>query len=130
MVKCLVCGKEFENGFGPEICPACLGDVQSESSQPARPEEYNSGYGMFIGCKLPDGLTLGNEFDTSNANDMSAMFAECRIPRFKVKGIGNCPSMSASEYEESARSIVRKNKIKSALNALLDLIDRSNENEA
>ena len=53
-----------------------------------------------------------------------------KIPRFKIKGIGNCPSMSASEYEESARSIVRKNKIKSALNALLDLIDRSNEKEA
>ena len=52
-----------------------------------------------------------------------------RIPRFKIKGVGNCPSMSASEYVESARSIVRKNKIKSALNALLDLIDRSNEKE-
>lgn len=33
-------------------------------------------------------------------------------------------------WGESARSIVRKNKIKSALNALLDLIDRPNENEA
>ena len=29
MVKCLVCGKEFENGFGPEICPACLGDKET-----------------------------------------------------------------------------------------------------
>lgn len=32
MVKCLVCGKEFENGFGPEICPACLDDKEPESN--------------------------------------------------------------------------------------------------
>lgn len=24
MVKCLVCGKEFDNGFGPEICAECM----------------------------------------------------------------------------------------------------------
>ena len=109
MVKCLVCGKEFENGFGPEICPVCLGDEQSEHEQQFIPEEYKSHYsgvfgecdydtrmfkvfkgfkfnpnikflcykhncglqpyipegytsccGMFKGCKLPKGFTLGD----------------------------------------------------------------------
>ena len=49
MVKCLICGKEFENGFGPEICPECLGDVQPASSKPVIPEEYKAHYSGTFG---------------------------------------------------------------------------------
>ena len=50
-----------------------------------------------------------------------------KIPRFKEKGIGHCPSISALEYEESVRSIKRRNKVKRMINAILDLIDKPNE---
>lgn len=52
-----------------------------------------------------------------------------KIPRFKEKGIGHCPSMSALEYEESVRSIKRRNKAKRTFNAIIDLIDKPDENE-
>lgn len=52
-----------------------------------------------------------------------------KIPRLKEKGIGHCPSMSALEYEESVRSIKRRNKAKRTLNVILDLIDKPDENE-
>lgn len=35
---------------------------------------------MFRECILPDGTTLGNDFDTSEVIDMQGMFAECEIP--------------------------------------------------
>ena len=51
MVKCLVCGEEFENGFGPEICPTCLGGEQQENKPPVIPEEYKAHYsGVFGEC--------------------------------------------------------------------------------
>lgn len=132
MVKCLICGKEFENGFGPEICPECLGDVQPASSQPASskpvipeeykahysgtfgecdydtrmfrevkdfngitllsynhncglqpyvPEGYNSCYGMFKSCRLPEGFSLGDNFDTSHVTNMYGMFMFCVLPK-------------------------------------------------
>ena len=129
MVKCLICGKEFDNGFGPEICPMCLGDEQSEHEQQFIPEEYKAHYsgvfgecdydtrmfkvfkgfkfnpnikflcykyncglqpyipegytsccGMFKGCKLPKGFTLGDNFNTINVIDMRSMFEDCEIP--------------------------------------------------
>ena len=52
-----------------------------------------------------------------------------KIPRFKEKSIGYCPSMSSSEYEECVRSIERKNNVKRTLNAILDLIDKPDEKE-
>lgn len=53
-----------------------------------------------------------------------------KIPRFKEKGIGHCPSISALEYEESVRSIKRRNKAKRTFNAIIDLIDKPDENES
>ena len=51
MVKCLICGKEFENGFGPEICPECRTDKQTESRQSVIPEEHKKHYkGSFGEC--------------------------------------------------------------------------------
>ncbi len=35
---------------------------------------------MFNNCKLPEGFTLGDKFDTSNVTDMSNMFNDCKLP--------------------------------------------------
>lgn len=35
---------------------------------------------MFCGCKLPDGFTLGDKFDTSNVKCMLDMFCKCELP--------------------------------------------------
>ena len=39
----------------------------------------NTSY-MFSNCKLPEGFTLGDNFDTSNVVDMSFMFYNCILP--------------------------------------------------
>ena len=36
--------------------------------------------GMFNGCKLPAGFTLGDKFDTSNVSSMWNMFCKCELP--------------------------------------------------
>ena len=131
MVKCLICGKEFENGFGPEICPECLGDAQPASSQPAIPDEYkahysgtfgecdydtrmfrevkgfslsknitllsynhncglqpyvpegyNSCYGMFKSCRLPEGFSLGDNL----TRHMLQICMECLCSVCYLKG--------------------------------------------
>lgn len=37
-------------------------------------------YNMFSNCELPDGFSLGEHFDTSNGTDMSYMFNGCSLP--------------------------------------------------
>lgn len=37
-------------------------------------------YNMFSNCELPDGFSLGEHFDTSNVTDMSYMFNRCSLP--------------------------------------------------
>lgn len=37
-------------------------------------------YNMFSNCELPDGFSLGEHFDTSNVTDMSYMFNGCSLP--------------------------------------------------
>lgn len=37
-------------------------------------------YNMFSNCELPDGFSLGKHFDTSNVTDMSGMFFGCKLP--------------------------------------------------
>ncbi|HBW55294.1 MAG TPA: hypothetical protein DEF65_10990 [Lachnospiraceae bacterium] len=35
---------------------------------------------MFRGCILPEGFTIGNDFDTSEVVDMQGMFQDCEMP--------------------------------------------------
>ena len=35
---------------------------------------------MFSYCKLPEGFSLGERFDTSNVTDMARMFKDCNLP--------------------------------------------------
>lgn len=35
---------------------------------------------MFLSCKLPKGFTLGDKFDTSNVTNMNSMFSHCKLP--------------------------------------------------
>lgn len=37
-------------------------------------------YCMFNKCRLPEGFTLGDKFDTSNVTDMGCMFNGCKLP--------------------------------------------------
>ena len=47
------------------------------------------------------------------------------LPRFKETKIGQPSSaMNMSEYEESVRSIERRNRLKRTFNNLLDIIDK------
>ena len=48
-------------------------------------EDFNTGKvtdmeHMFSCCKLPKGFSLGKHFDTSNVTIMSGMFRSCRLP--------------------------------------------------
>lgn len=52
-----------------------------------------------------------------------------KLPRFKERVFGHCPSMSASELEECQRSNERKNAIKRGLNKILDKIDPPSKDE-
>lgn len=36
---------------------------------------------MFYRCSMPEGLSLGENFDTSSVTDMYAMFAFCKMPK-------------------------------------------------
>lgn len=36
---------------------------------------------MFCDCKLPEGFTLGENFDTSKVTSMTGMFSVCRLPQ-------------------------------------------------
>lgn len=36
---------------------------------------------MFLECSLPEGFSLGDKFDTSNVKDMSFMFRTCYLPK-------------------------------------------------
>ena len=42
-------------------------------------EGYIDTRGVFEGCELPEGFTLGDKFDTSNVINMDSMFAECSL---------------------------------------------------
>lgn len=35
---------------------------------------------MFAGCKLPEGFSLGEHFDTSKVTNMRGMFESCKLP--------------------------------------------------
>ena len=37
--------------------------------------------GMFLGCELPDGFTLGDKFDTSKVINMASMFRACELSK-------------------------------------------------
>lgn len=58
---------------------------------------------MFSRCKLPDGFTLGDKFDTSNVKCMLDMFCECRLPAGFTLGdkfnTSNVESMSSMFYK-------------------------------
>lgn len=35
---------------------------------------------MFSGCEMSEGISLGDQFDTSNVEDMHYMFYGCKFP--------------------------------------------------
>ena len=43
-------------------------------------EGYIDTRGVFEGCELPEGFTLGDKFSTSNVTNMRAMFYKCNLP--------------------------------------------------
>lgn len=45
------------------------------------PLNCSSCYSMFYECELPEGFTLGDNFDTSRVVDMSIMFYSCKMPK-------------------------------------------------
>ena len=73
MVKCLMCGKEFENGFGPEICPECL-DVDGGSKsdlikvKSSLPESYL--YAIIVSIPNDSSSSFEN-FIKNDCNTMS-----------------------------------------------------------
>lgn len=81
MVKCLICGKEFENGFGPEICPKCLDDKET-----VIPEEltlndlvkvkssFPESYLYTIIVSIPDALS--SSFENFIKNDCNTLSYE------------------------------------------------------
>ena len=55
---------------------------------------------MFHHCKLPDGFTLGDKFDTSNVRSMFGMFCNCNLPagftlgdKFDTSNVGDMNHM-------------------------------------
>ncbi len=42
--------------------------------------------GMFENCELPDGFTLGENFNTSNVVNMERMFLDCVLPKGFSRG--------------------------------------------
>ena len=85
MVKCLVCGKEFENGVGPEVCPTCLGN-QTEDNQSVIPEKltlndlvkvkssFPESYLYTIIVSIPDNLS--SSFENFIKNDCNTLSYE------------------------------------------------------
>ena len=81
MVKCLVCGKEFENGFGPEICPKCLEDKET-----VVPEELTVSDLLKIKSSLPESYlytiivsipdNLSSSFENFIKNDCNTLSYE------------------------------------------------------
>lgn len=62
----------------------------------------NTSY-MFFKCKLPEGFSLGKNFDTSKVTNMEGMFKECRLPEgfslgehFDTSSVTNMSSMFRS----------------------------------
>ena len=44
------------------------------------PEGYINTRGVFDGCELPEGFTLGDKFDTSKVTSMEGVFSNCKLP--------------------------------------------------
>ena len=44
------------------------------------PEGYINTRGVFEGCELPEGFTLGDKFDTSKVTSMEGVFSNCKLP--------------------------------------------------
>ena len=44
------------------------------------PEGYIDTRGVFEGCELPEGFTLGDKFDTSKVTSMEGVFSNCKLP--------------------------------------------------
>ena len=95
MVKCLICGKEFENGFGPEICPECLGDVQPASSQQDIPEEYKAHYsGIFGECDYDTRMfRVVKGFSTRQDMTYLCYNHNCGLQPYVPKGYTSCYEM-------------------------------------
>lgn len=58
---------------------------------------------MFYDCKLPDGFTLGDKFDTSNVSSMWNMFSYCKLSKGFILGdkfaTSNVTKMEEMFYE-------------------------------
>lgn len=91
MVKCLVCGKEFENGVGPEICPSCLGDEQQENKTPVIPEEYKAHFSSKLGeCDYDTRMFKVCE----DSNYKFLCYKEsCRLQPYIPEGYNSCYGM-------------------------------------
>ena len=91
MVKCLICGKEFENGFGPEICPTCLGDEQQENKPPVIPEEYKAHFSSKLGeCDYDTRMFKVCE----DSNYKFLCYKEsCRLQPYIPEGYNSCYGM-------------------------------------